>query len=169
MADVRVRFPPRALVLSNAECGSRNSKRRAPRHSCGAGETPAPLSRRDACTTKILSQSPRRRRMVRFRAAKCETVERHGTPTGSAAKLKPWCVWVRIPPVLLRHQPVTPSDARWTARPPVKRPPVTGNVGSIPTRGTESDAERGVESRVRWRFILRPVLRTGKRLVRLTV
>ena len=24
-----------------------------------------------------------------------------GTPTGRAAKLKPWCLWVRLPPVLL--------------------------------------------------------------------
>ena len=31
---------------------------------------------------------------------------------------------------------VTPSDARWSAEPPVKRPPFAGNVGSIPTRGT---------------------------------
>src|SRR5262245_40257286 len=26
---------------------------------------------------------------------------RHGTPTGRATKLKPWRVWVRLPPVLL--------------------------------------------------------------------
>jgi hypothetical protein len=27
----------------------------------------------------------------------------HGTPTGRATKLKPWRVWVRLPPVLLAH------------------------------------------------------------------
>jgi hypothetical protein len=30
----------------------------------------------------------------------------HGTRTGIAAKLKPWCLWVRLPPVLLEHASV---------------------------------------------------------------
>src|SRR5579859_8221039 len=31
------------------------------------------------------------------------SARRHGTPTGRAAKLKPWNVWVRLPPVLLKE------------------------------------------------------------------
>ncbi len=30
----------------------------------------------------------------------------HGTPTGRAAKLKSWCLWVRLPPVLLDYASV---------------------------------------------------------------
>jgi hypothetical protein len=33
--------------------------------------------------------------------ALCVPFTWHGAPTGRAAKLKPWCLWVRIPPVLL--------------------------------------------------------------------
>src|SRR5262245_24028978 len=35
---------------------------------------------------------------------------KHGTPTGRATKLKPWRVWVRLPPVLL----VNASDGAGT-------------------------------------------------------
>jgi hypothetical protein len=48
---------------------------------------------------------------------------RHGTPIGRAAELKPRSVWVRLPPVSLPRERGSPSDVRWAARPPVKRPP----------------------------------------------
>ncbi len=35
----------------------------------------------------------------------------HGTQTGRAARLRVWCLWVRIPPVLLRNSP-TPAPCR---------------------------------------------------------
>ncbi len=74
-------------------------------------------------------------------AGDCDAVLWHGTQTGIAPELKPWGLWVRLPPVLLPGRPGEfVSDVRWAAGPSVNRPPFTGNVGSIPTRGTEGTA-----------------------------
>src|ERR1051326_7242492 len=50
----------------------------------------------------------------------------HGTPTGRATKLKPWSVWVRLPPVLLE----TRVGRRWDAGRPVKPPRSLGRFDS---------------------------------------
>ena len=60
--------------------------------------------------------------------------DRNGTvrQLEEAAKLKPWCVWVRIPPVLLDF-----AFGRVVGhRTACKAVAFAGNVGSIPTRGT---------------------------------
>src|SRR5262249_21600122 len=78
-------------------------------------------------------------------------MRRHGTLTGIAAKLKPWWMWVRLPPVLL------PSDRGFAFGRAVgrqaacKAAALTGNVGSIPTGGTGrfriADCGLGIEKR----------------------
>lgn len=58
-----------------------------------------------------------------------------------ATKLKPWCVWVRIPPVLLRRTPGFTAFGRAVGRQAAcKAAALAGNVGSIPTRGTRRTA-----------------------------
>ena len=65
------------------------------------------------------------------------TLEWHGTPTGRAAKFKPWCLWVRIPPVLLGTTHA--SAGHWRAQVAVTHPP-SGFGGSTPSRRTYSTA-----------------------------
>lgn len=61
----------------------------------------------------------------------------HGTPTGRSAKLKPWCLWVRLPPVLLEQQHA--SAGHWRAQVAVTHPP-RGCAGSTPARRTDNTA-----------------------------
>ncbi len=64
----------------------------------------------------------------------------HGTLTGKAPELKPWGMWVRLPPVLL---PVAAGLAFGRAvgrQAACKAAALRGNVGSIPTRGTADTA-----------------------------
>lgn len=71
-------------------------------------------------------------------------LKQHGTPTGRATKLKPWRVWVRLPPVLLQVssfklktrnlKPETPTGVgwRWDAGRSVKPPPPARQVRFLP-------------------------------------
>ena len=64
---------------------------------------------------------------------------RHGTPTGSCDQAQTLvCVGSNPSRATPATPGLLPSDARWTAKLPVKQPPVMGNVGSIPTRGTDA-------------------------------
>jgi hypothetical protein len=56
--------------------------------------------------------------------------------TGKAAKLKPWCLWVRLPPVLLEQHA---SAGHWRAQVAVTHPP-SGCAGSTPARRTDNMA-----------------------------
>ncbi len=79
----------------------------------------------------------------------------HGTPTGRAAKLKPWCLWVRLPPVLLK------TCVGWALAGPAGRNPdvLTDLGGSTPSRRTST-----TENTVTWcnlaaRWIVYPLVR----------
>src|SRR3954463_11334279 len=63
-------------------------------------------------------------------------LKRHGTLTGIAAKLKPWWMWVRLPPVLLPGDPGFAFGRAVGRQAACKAVALAGNVGSIPTRGT---------------------------------
>ena len=52
-------------------------------------------------------------------------IMRRGTPIGRAAKLKPWCLWVRLPPVLLKQHA---SAGHWRAHGAVTPTPLAVQV-----------------------------------------
>lgn len=72
---------------------------------------------------------------------------RHGAPTGRATKLKPWRVWVRLPLVPLLRAAGIAFGRAVGRRAACKAAALTGNVGSIPTRGTVRmrNGEFGIE------------------------
>ena len=71
-----------------------------------------------------------------FKSHRGRSTRWHGTPTGRAAKLKPWCLWVRLPPVLLRKTCVGWALASLGGRNPL----ASGCAGSTPARRTDNMA-----------------------------
>ena len=95
MADVRVRLPLGASIEFEEATPSNATD---PSRPCGA------VGAHHSVKVEARVQFPSR-------------ALRHGTPTGRATKLKPWRVWVRLPPVLLEC-----VGRRWDAGWPVTPP-----------------------------------------------
>ncbi len=147
----RGRWLDRFGVSESFHARPRRGRRPAVPHEDGPpGSTPGPGTRG---RTGVLPGLISRERWVRLPCPQCSFVIRHGRQTGKAARSRIWCLWVRLPPVLLRFK--RPSRGP-TATTPVLQ---TGNGGSIPS-GTTGEAPHGLRPSPRW-----AAGPTGRRLV----
>ena len=131
--EIRVQFPvsPLNIVLWPSGEGSSPTRRQS-----WVRVPPEPLKTQYVLVEQpgVLACLSRRRSWVQIPSGTLKTW--HGTPTGRAAKLKPWCLWVRLPPVLLK------TCVGWALAGPAGCNPVVrmDPGGSTPSRRTDNMA-----------------------------
>ncbi len=75
---------------------------------------------------------------------------RHGTQTGKAAKLKPWCLWVRLPPMSFEAEGCRPeTGGRTDFTPSYSLKPTVSSLTSWVVSLT-ADCKSVVRKQVRW-------------------